>query len=59
MLKEALQDLRLLRLTESRVGRPRTLALLRELGGEMSFTRYPRDKAFFARLWEECTRLCE
>lgn len=59
VLKEALQDLRLLRLTESRVGRPRTLALLRELGGEISFTRYPRDKAFFARLWEECTRLCE
>lgn len=59
VLKEALQDLRLLRMTESRVGRPRTLALLRELGGEMNFTRYPRDKAFFARLWEECTRLCE
>ena len=50
--KAALQDLRLLRLCESRIGRPATLDLLKEVGGEMTFTEYPRTKAFFARLWQ-------
>lgn len=50
--KAALQDLRLLRLCESRIGRPATLELLKDVGGEMTFTQYPRDKAFFARLWQ-------
>lgn len=52
MQKEALQDLRLLRLCESRIGRERTLELLRSVGGDMSFTDYPRTRAFFARLWD-------
>ena len=51
VLKEALQDLRLLRLCESRIGRSRTKELLRTVGGEMCFTKYPRDKAFFSKLW--------
>ncbi len=57
VLKEALQDLRLLRLTESIAGRPATLALLEELGGPMSFTRYPRNNAFFEALWQGCRQL--
>ncbi len=52
VLKEALQDLRLLRLCESRIGREQTLALLREAGGEMCFTSYPKDADFFDRLWQ-------
>ena len=48
--KAALQDLRLLRLCESCIGREATLELLKRVGGEMSFTEYPREKAFFARL---------
>ena len=51
VLKEAQQDLRMLQLCESRIGRERTLALLQEEGGEMTFTGYPRDAAFFSRLW--------
>ena len=59
VLKEALQDLRLLRLCESRIGRRRTVDLLRAVGGEMSFTHYPRDKAFFSRLWAAVLALPE
>ena len=51
VLKEAWQDLRLLRLYEDRFGRPQTLDLLRQTGGEMTFARYPTGKEFFARLW--------
>lgn len=51
VLKEAQQDLRLLQLCESRIGRERTLAILREEGGEMTFTEYPREAKFFSRLW--------
>ncbi len=51
VLKEAQQDLRMLQLCESHIGRERTLALLQEEGGEMTFTGYPRDAAFFSRLW--------
>ena len=51
VLKDAWQDLRLLRLYESRFGRARTLALLRQTGGDMTFSRYPTGKDFFARLW--------
>ena len=51
VLKEAQQDLRLLHLCESRIGRERTLELLREEGGEMSFTDYPQDAESFSRLW--------
>lgn len=52
VLKEALQDLRLLRLCESHIGREETLALLQETGGDMTFTEYPRKKAFFDALWD-------
>ena len=57
VLKDALQDLRLLRLCESRVGRPRTLELVRELAGEISFFAYPTDKAFFEKLWSATLEL--
>ncbi len=51
VLKDAWQDLRLLRLYESRFGRARTLDLLRQTGGDITFSRYPTGKDFFARLW--------
>lgn len=57
VLKDALQDLRLLRLCESRVGRPRTLELIRGLAGEISFFAYPTDKAFFEKLWSAALKL--
>lgn len=57
--REALQDLRLLRLCESRIGRERTLALLREIGGEMTFTEYPRTREFFARMWQAVLKRLE
>lgn len=57
VLFDALQDLRLLRLTESRVGRQRTRRLVEHLaGGPVSFTSYPRDPGFFARLREEALK---
>ncbi|WP_367924442.1 DUF4091 domain-containing protein [uncultured Ruthenibacterium sp.] len=59
VLKQALQDLRLLQLCESRIGHSRTQELLRTVGGEMSFTNYPRDKTFFSRLWETVMALFE
>ena len=60
--REALQDLRLLRLCEARAGRQRTLALLEEAAGvpgPLTFTRYPTDKAFFDRLWAGALALLE
>lgn len=51
ILKEAQQDLRLLRFCESYIGREHTLALVQEIGGDMSFTQYPREPEFFTQLW--------
>lgn len=56
VLKEALQDLRLLRLCESRIGRKKTLELLNTLAGDMSFEKYPREKSFFEGLWKSVVR---
>ena len=51
VIRQALNDLRALKLLEKKIGRPAVLALLEELaGGELTFTRYPRDRAFFAAL---------
>lgn len=58
VLKEALQDLRLLRLAEETVGRQRVLNLLGELFQDMSFINYPGDKSFFEALWNGCGELC-
>ena len=51
VLKEAQQDLRLLRLCESHIGRHATLRLVQEVGGDMTFMEYPRNPDFFSKLW--------
>ena len=51
VLKEAQQDLRLLQLCESRLGRERTMTMLEEEGGAMTFEKYPKEEDFFVRLW--------
>lgn len=51
VLCEAMQDLRLLRLVESHIGRTQTLNLVSKAAGMMPcFDDYPRDAAFFDRL---------
>lgn len=51
VLYDAMQDVRMLRLAESQLGRERTLALVTEAAGqELCFDDYPRDPAFFERL---------
>lgn len=51
VLKEAQQDLRLLRLCESHIGRDAALRLVQEVGGDMTFMEYPRNPDFFSKLW--------
>lgn len=51
VLREGMQDLRLLRLAESRLGRDAVLRLLQDSweGGALTMTHYPTDPAYFAR----------
>ncbi len=60
VLREALQDLRLLRLAESRLGRQRVLTLVEGCwdGGALRMDHYPHHPAYFARLHSVlCTAL--
>ena len=52
-IREAMQDLRLLRLAESRLGRKAVLELLENSwdGGTMTMTHYPTDPEWFDRLY--------
>ena len=52
VLREAMQDLRMLRLAEAKLGRDAVLALVEGSwnGGALSMTHYPADPAYFARL---------
>ena len=52
VLREAMQDLRLLQLAEQHLGRPAVLALLQGCweGGELTMKHYPTDPAYFTRL---------
>ena len=55
---EGLADLRMLELLEQKQGRAATEALLDRLYGKtMTFTDYPREDAFFVRLYEEAEKL--
>ncbi len=50
-LRQAMEDMRLLDLAAERLGRARTEELLMEAAdGVLTFTEYPKDPAFFARL---------
>lgn len=53
-LREAMQDLRLLRLAEAKLGREAVLAILENSwdGGMITMTHYPTDPEWFARLHE-------
>ncbi len=54
LLREAMQDLRALRLLEERWGRERVLEFLtREAGGPLTATRWPRDPDFLRRVREK------
>lgn len=51
VLRQALCDIRALKLLEGKIGRPAVRDMLEELaGGELSFTHYPRGSAFFNSL---------
>ena len=52
LLKAAWQDYRLLCLLEERNGRESVLQFLDGLFPNLSFTNYPRENAFFEKLWE-------
>ena len=55
---EGLQDLRALRLLESRIGRDALLRLIREEAGEMpSIHRYPRESGWLLRFRERINTL--
>ena len=58
VIRQSLNDLRALKLLEGKIGRPAVRAMLEELaGGELTFTRYPLDSAFFetvrSRIYEQ------
>ena len=49
----ALDDIRLLELVEEKIGRENTVAALEELaGGTLTFSEYPKEEAFFDKLYE-------
>ena len=53
VFSNALEDIRLLMLLEQKIGRPSTLELLEHTAGmEITFTEYPREEAFFYRLYD-------
>ena len=53
ILRDGLMDLRLLYYLESRFGRERVLSLIRDIAGYLpDMRRYPREDAFFERLWD-------
>lgn len=48
VLRQALCDMRALKLLEGKIGRPAVRAMLEELaGGPLTFTKYPREPEFF------------
>ena len=53
VFSNGLEDLRLLELLEEKIGRTAVLNLLEKVAGmDITFTEYPREEAFFERLYD-------
>ena len=60
VLRQALDDLRLMRLLEEKLGRPAACRLLEDTAGmPLSFTSYPVSEDFFTRLRARAAALLE
>lgn len=59
-MREAMEDIRLLSLCESRIGREATEKIVLDIaGGELTFTEYPRDNNFLYRLRDKLIEAIE